>query len=266
MRQVRTYAAKQGQPTKGDPAAGEQQGKQAPTAGPETEREEEVTLEEEGEEDEEDGVEFEISEEDELDSEEADSDEWAGTSEPEVNTGRTAWGEVALQSARKVLTGPLGRDLELFSLTVIPSTKRLSIRLDKLADRYGSPLLDEIESFCRSFNAEFAAALGEEEAGEIEVEVSSPGAERKVRVPADLLRFKELPMKVEFIMEEDKVNTRVLQLLSVDIAAGTTQWALANVRINRQGNKGAQLTRKQRDQRFDIALNSIRKVNLFIDL
>jgi hypothetical protein len=43
--------------------------------------------------------------------------------------------------------------LEVFSLRAAPKAKRLGIRLDKLADRYGSPSLTEIERFTRAFNA-----------------------------------------------------------------------------------------------------------------
>ena len=42
------------------------------------------------------------------------------------------------------------------------------------ADEYGSPSLDEVIGYSRAFNAALVAALGEEAAGEIEVEVSSP--------------------------------------------------------------------------------------------
>jgi hypothetical protein len=46
--------------------------------------------------------------------------------------------------------------------------------LARSADRYGSPSLEEIGDFSRSFNAALEEALGAEAAGEIEVEVSSP--------------------------------------------------------------------------------------------
>lgn len=48
------------------------------------------------------------------------------------------------------------------------------MRPEQLADRYGSPSMEEVEKFCRAFNADFEAALGEEEAGDVEIEVSSP--------------------------------------------------------------------------------------------
>ena len=42
------------------------------------------------------------------------------------------------------------------------------------ADRYGSPTLTDVAAFSRAFTAAFEAAVGEEVAGGIELEVSSP--------------------------------------------------------------------------------------------
>lgn len=44
----------------------------------------------------------------------------------------------------------------------------------QLEDRYGSPSLDDIVAFSRDFNQELSLVLGEEAAGALEVEVSSP--------------------------------------------------------------------------------------------
>ena len=41
--------------------------------------------------------------------------------------------------------------------------------------------------------------------------LSPQGAERQVRVPGELQRFAELPMKVEYSLEEDKVRCTVTQ-------------------------------------------------------
>ena len=44
----------------------------------------------------------------------------------------------------------------------------------QLDDRFGSPMLEEIEAFSRSFQAALEAELGEDAAGAISLEVSSP--------------------------------------------------------------------------------------------
>ncbi len=44
----------------------------------------------------------------------------------------------------------------------------------QLEDVYGSPSMDDITSFSREFYAELETALGEEAAGNLQIEVSSP--------------------------------------------------------------------------------------------
>lgn len=50
--------------------------------------------------------------------------------------------------------------------------------------------------------AEMEALLGLEEAGDVSLEVSSPGAERQLVLPQDLVRFQQLPLSVEYTSEE----------------------------------------------------------------
>lgn len=200
-------------------------------------------------------------------------DDWEELEEdmgPELSTGGVDWGEKALAVVQQLLDGDAAaeaglQDIRLFSFRAIPSSKRLDIRLDKLTDQYGSPSLDDVAAFSRHFNAAYEAAVGEAAAGEIEVEVSSAGAERQVRVPAELERFAKLPMRVEYCLEEDKVDTKVLSFESHDAAAALTRWRLADVRVNRTGGKGRGLSRKQRDAVYELPLSAIRRVNLHID-
>lgn len=51
------------------------------------------------------------------------------------------------------------------------------------ADQYGSPSLDEVTEFSRSLAAALEAELGQEEAGDIEVEVSSAVRKSKPVLP-----------------------------------------------------------------------------------
>ncbi|KAL4450678.1 hypothetical protein ABPG77_001034 [Micractinium sp. CCAP 211/92] len=200
-------------------------------------------------------------------------DDWEELEEqvgPELSTGGVEWGEKALAVVQQLLESPAAadaglQDIRLFSFRAIPSSKRLDIRLDKLTDQYGSPSLDDVATFSRQFNEAYEAAVGETAAGEIEVEVSSPGAERQVRVPVELERFAELPMRVEYCLEGDKVDVKVLGFESHDAAAALTRWRLADVRVNRTGGKGRGLSRKQRDAVFELPLSAIRRVNLHID-
>jgi hypothetical protein len=44
----------------------------------------------------------------------------------------------------------------------------------QLDDKYGSPMLEDIERFARAFYTEMECSMGEEAAGDITVEASSP--------------------------------------------------------------------------------------------
>ena len=91
----------------------------------------------------------------------------------------------------------LNVSLDIFSFGFESSQGRVYVRLDKVENKYGSPTLDDIEAFSRKYNAVLEEELGQEVSDDIEVEVSSPGAERALRVPEDLLRFSDLPIRVE---------------------------------------------------------------------
>lgn len=106
-------------------------------------------------------------------------------------------------------------------------------------------------------------------------QVSSPGAERVVRVPDQLMRFKDLPMLVRYEEAPSNENTKssplvkdsILELESFEIESGKSVWRLANVRANReQAGKGRGLTKKQKEWRAEIPLSSLRLVRLYMDI
>lgn len=183
----------------------------------------------------------------------------------EITTGGTEWGEAALATAQSLVAADA--TLALYSLRAAPRSKRLDVRIDKLTNKFGSPSLDEVTQFSRAMGEALEAALGAEAAGEIEVEVSSPGAERVVRVPEDLERFAELPMAVEWEDSGDGggAEAKVLQFVSYSAEDGVTRWRLANVRANRVG-KGRPLNKKQRETVIEIPTAAVRSANLHVDI
>jgi len=181
----------------------------------------------------------------------------------EVNTANTDWGETALTLVRRLIDSQ--RELALYSFRAFPAIKRLDVRIDKLSDRYGSPSLDEVGNFAMRLSAEMEAVLGVD-AGAIEIEVSSPGAERAVRVPEDLQRFSDLPMQVEFANEDDNgFQTSILEFVGLGDTGAMVRWKLADVRANRSG-KGRGLNKKQRETIIEIPASAIRSVNLHVDI
>ncbi|GIL81705.1 hypothetical protein Vretimale_1345 [Volvox reticuliferus] len=217
------------------------------------------------------GEEGEYDEEDEGADEDEDEDEDYAASflDPddaprEVATGGTAWGEVVLRAIQEVLAQPAMKGLEVYLFRALPAGRKVDIRLDKLDDLYGSPSIDDIERFQRSLFAVLDREMGPEAAGEISFEVSSPGAERLVRVPDELTRFAELPLQVEYRTSDDKDVSSVLLFVGLDEAAGLSSWRLANVRANATV-KGRALSKRQLAQLITVPLAQISRVRIHVN-
>ena len=121
-----------------------------------------------------------------------------------VLTGTNAIGSQVYDAAQKAITllkESDAIDLAIFSFGFEASQGKVYLRLDKLDNKYGSPTLDEINIFSRKYGQILAEDLGEAVSDDIEFEVSSPGAEREIRVPQELERFSDLPLCVE--LEKD---------------------------------------------------------------
>ncbi|ONK65140.1 uncharacterized protein A4U43_C07F34100 [Asparagus officinalis] len=220
-----------------------------------------------------------IAETEEEEEESGDWEEEEEADEPEIGDGGDGggivlrdvpWGERVLSVAREVVL-QLGDDIDLHAFKVSPKGY-IYLRLDKLTHKYGCPSMDEIESFSRAYKRRLDE-IGElgEIPDDLGLQVSSPGAERLLRTPDDLDRFKDMPMLVSYV--EDKTDTnnqnhteKVLVLDSVDTESQQCTWKLANVRENRDAqNKGRPLSRKQKDWRLTLSFESIKRVNLYLD-
>jgi hypothetical protein len=212
--------------------------------------------------------------EDQLDPGDEDNEEVAA--DEEVDGGSTPWGQAALSVARGILSSS-GSDsdsdsqLSLWSFKAHAGSKRIEIRLDKPSDRYGSPSLDDVSAFSREFAHRLSEALGEEAAGEIEVEASSAGAARKLRLPRDLERFSGMPLAVSprggsaAAEVVPRPHPAPLRVVSVEEGGeGKVVFTTADVRATR-GNRG-RLTKKQLEARFEVAVSDLEKVTLYVDV
>ncbi|KAK9785016.1 hypothetical protein WJX73_002455 [Symbiochloris irregularis] len=111
-----------------------------------------------------------------------------------VEAGTADWSAAALAATREVLSLPSMHGLQLYSYRAERTRKQIFIALDKLGDRYGSPNSEDMEAFQDALSKQLEAVLGPA-ADDIDVEASSPGAERAINFPGDLQRFAALPMK-----------------------------------------------------------------------
>ena len=88
------------------------------------------------------------------------------------------------------------------------------------------------------------------------LKVSSPGAERLLKVPDDISRFKDLPMRVCYTENID----------SIENDSEMCVWKLADVKENRDPlKKGRPLSRKQKDWRLQLPFNLHTMVTLYLE-
>uniref|UniRef100_A0A453BME3 DUF7912 domain-containing protein n=2 Tax=Aegilops tauschii subsp. strangulata TaxID=200361 RepID=A0A453BME3_AEGTS len=206
------------------------------------------------------------------------------------------WGARALAAAEEVLGEHFGDDIAMFAFKVSPKGY-VYVRLDKLTNRYGCPGIEEIENFNRLYKQKLDEII---ERGEIPLDlaleasqpakisytmvapefcnhvqrinlvfqISSPGAERLLKVPGDLDRFKDMAMRVQYHAEGDGLISDqmdgIFMLESVDIQAEHCVWKLADVNENRAG-KGRPLNRKQKDWRLQTSFDAVMKATLYLD-
>ncbi|XP_073135186.1 uncharacterized protein [Henckelia pumila] len=177
------------------------------------------------------------------------------------------WGERVLTIAHSVLE-QLGEDMELYAFKTSPRGY-IYVRLDKLSHEYGCPGMDEIESFSRDYKKKLdEAGVTGEIPDDLALEVSSPGAERLLKVPDDLSRFRDMPMVVSYVENSDAScpeKSGVYFLDSIEAESGCCIWKLADVKENREPSaKGRPLSRKQKEWRLKQPYHAIKQVTLYV--
>ncbi|KMT08911.1 hypothetical protein BVRB_6g136310 [Beta vulgaris subsp. vulgaris] len=206
-------------------------------------------------------------------------EEWEeeGDTEPEIGDGgagggivlqNVPWGERVLSIAREVLL-QFGDGIKLYSFKTTPRGY-VYVRLDELANEYGCPSMDLIESYSREYKKRLEEEGSKGEIpNDLALEVSSPGAERLLRVPDDLLRFKDFPMVVSYVEETEakcQEKSGVFFLDSIETESEHCVWKLADVRGNRDpASKGRPMSRKKKDWRWKLPYTMLKKVTLYIE-
>eukprot|EP00466_Bigelowiella_natans_P009283 jgi/Bigna1/88799/estExt_fgenesh1_pg.C_380096 len=182
------------------------------------------------------------------------------------------WGNQAYEVANKMLKdNPSLKDIAIYSFKT-RNRARLEVSLDKLTDPRGSPTLDEVALFAREFRFYLEEAMGEK-ADNIEIEVSTAGAEREIRLPDELERFASFPMRVSFRNGSTNGGDRNEQLImdfkNLDRDIDVTEWRLADVKANRWVDKRGKimpLRRADKDRVIKIALDDLKQVSMHLDV
>lgn len=159
----------------------------------------------------------------------------------------------------------LSADADLFDLHLkrVRNGYHIQIELDGLKDPSGSVSLDECERFSKAFIELLDQAIGQEglpddlDAENYSLEVSSAGAERELRIPAEFERFRGRPLKIRYRTDEDKIHVGHGVYDGVD---GTKIRFLGFV--PRAPKKG----RVRAPEPFALELDRIEKVNLYLDV
>ncbi|MED6120874.1 hypothetical protein PIB30_025028 [Stylosanthes scabra] len=178
------------------------------------------------------------------------------------------WGQRALSIAEDVLK-QFNEDIELYAFKTTPRGY-VYVRLDKLTNEYGCPSMEELEHYNREYKKRLdeVGALGEIP-DDLALEVSSPGAERILKVPDDLNRFRDMPMRVCYTENTESNSTEedgVFLLESIEKESEVCVWKLADVKENRDPlRKGRPLSRKQKDWRLELPFNMHRMVTLYLN-
>ena len=97
------------------------------------------------------------------------------------------------------------------------------------------------------------------------------GAERAVKVPEELERFKHLPMLASWKLLPDhpdrpaqQQEPKVVTLVNHDAEAQLCAWKLADVKANR--GKTGRLSKKQQKQLFEVPIKDMVKLHLYIEV
>ncbi|MBA0873721.1 hypothetical protein Goshw_006149 [Gossypium schwendimanii] len=206
------------------------------------------------------------------------TDEWEEeheTVEPKVGDGGDGggvvlqgvpWGESALSIAHDALK-LFSDDIKLYAFKTTPRGY-IYVRLDKLSDEYGCPSMEELQSYSQEYKKRLdEAGQRREIPDDLALQVSSPGAERILKVPDDLDRFKDMAMRVCYIEDAGSNYTEKSGVFLLDLVEEENcVWKLAEVKENRDPNsKGRPFNRKQKDWRLKLPFDKHKMIMLYLE-
>ncbi|XP_073314579.1 uncharacterized protein [Primulina huaijiensis] len=208
---------------------------------------------------------------DEYFEEEAEPSVGDGAGGGGISLAGTGWDKKALEIAEEVAMS-FDEELGIYAFRTLLNAS-IQVRIERLTNKSGSPTMMDIESF----STEYRARLDEAESAgsipeNIALEVSSPGVERVVRIPQDLVRFKERNMYVKYVTEAAETGSSsehdgIFRLISFDSEANTCTWGLADVRVNREkSGRGRPLNKKQKEWRLELPLHCLHLVRFYSEI
>jgi len=158
----------------------------------------------------------------------------------------------------------LTEGLALHELIFHPGKKgaKISVVLDKPGNQWGTPDIQDCENFSRKYSEYLERFVAEKLlADDYTLEVSSPGAERVLPDQTSWERFKSLPMKVNYIDQNDREQWGVLNYKGEK--EGGYIWSRYTTKKERKLKKGAAGKKNTGD--FALKTEQIKSVRLYVD-
>ncbi|MCB1142868.1 MAG: ribosome maturation factor RimP [Leptospiraceae bacterium] len=159
---------------------------------------------------------------------------------------------IDFESMKRVVEEVLVPPVQLYSLKVKKSGNNtlIEVDLDNIEHKFGSVTLGDCEDVARKIQSK----LDETEPSAIyTLNVSSAGAERELKLPSDLHRFKELPIRLAFQDGEGKSWNHVVKVKEIE---GD------DIIVETYSSKKA----KQKSKIFTLKIKDILKGNLYLDI
>ncbi len=176
------------------------------------------------------------------------------------------WEVIARRIAKEVLTE--GFCIHDFKIIHSRKNVHLQVYLDNTKNTSGSPTVAECASYLRIYRSrleDFIQTQSEESSlsKKHTIEVSSPSAEREIKVPDELERFSASFMKVQYFEKKNRVQCSEVLFFRGFEGSSQLLWQIADVKFNKQQGKSK---KNKVNPIFKIPLQEIRQVNLFVDL
>lgn len=123
----------------------------------------------------------------------------------------TVYLAISEEQIRDILGEILVHPLALFSFKIKKSSVSMimEVVLDHLENKYGSASLSDCENVSRTLSEKLETIQPELD---YQLKVQSAGAERKLRLPEDLVRFQGLLANLEILDEEGKIHFGIYKL------------------------------------------------------
>lgn len=152
---------------------------------------------------------------------------------------------------RDILDSIIERPLAVFAFKMISQNNHslIEISLDNLDHPYGSVTIGD----CEQVSRKLALILETDHAEEnFTLQVSSAGAERELKIPGDLERFRSVPVRIVY-REEDKWKDGVFLTVSIQ-----------DSKIEFQPYKSKN-SKKKAVENLVMDISAIKKGNLYLD-